>query len=479
MRINRKWVLPQHVDAQKMATQTPDHISDTKAWLRIWRSIFPEPVRPRTETARKRFLRRNLILHFRPPAVKEKTLIFTLSWGLGGMAATLVALQMATGMLLKFIYIPTPVDAYASVQSIMVQVPFGRLVRNLHHWCANLLVVVLTLHMLRVFFTGAFHRPRQFNWIIGLALFALVLAANISGYLLPYDQLAYWAVTVVAAMFGYIPVIGGWLSQALGDGTELGPRALPFFYAMHTIMLPILLAGLMGFHFWRIRKAGGLVVPRKAAEPIEKMPDRVPVVPHLLVRELSVALALTATVLVCSIFFDAALAAPANPGLSPNPVRAPWYFAGLQELLLHFHPTVAVCVIPLLAGLFLVSIPYLAYPRSTEGIWFASARGRTHAINAAVITTVITSACVLFDAFVVKTAPWAVDIPPLVRDGIVPLMLLFALTTGSLLILINRYGCTLNETIQLMFVAMVTALVVLTIVGVFFRGPAMRLIWPA
>ena len=113
--------------------------SDVNFLLRVWRSIFSAPVRPRTETDRKRFLRSNLILHFRPPTVIEKTLIFTLSWGLGGMAATLVLLQLASGVLLKFIYVPTPVDAYASVQSIMVQVPFGRLVRNLHHWCANLL----------------------------------------------------------------------------------------------------------------------------------------------------------------------------------------------------------------------------------------------------------------------------------------------------------------------------------------------------
>ena len=163
--------------------------SDTSAMMRIWRSVFSVPLRPRTEGGRRRFLRGNLFLHFRPPVVKEKTLTVTLSWGLGGMAATLVMLQMATGMLLKFIYVPTPVDAYASVQAIVTQVPFGRLVRNLHHWCANLLVVVLMLHMLRVFFTGAFHGPRQFNWVIGLALFAMLLAANLSGYLLPYDQL--------------------------------------------------------------------------------------------------------------------------------------------------------------------------------------------------------------------------------------------------------------------------------------------------
>ncbi len=461
-----------------MTRRTSLDTPDVNVMQRVWRSIFPWPVRPRTERDRKRFLRRNLILHFRPPTVKEKTLIFTLSWGLGGMAATLVLLQMATGILLKFIYVPTPVDAYASVQSIMVQVPFGRLVRNLHHWCANLLVVVLMLHMLRVFFTGAFHHPRQFNWIIGVILFAMVLAANLSGYLLPYDQLAYWAVTVFTAMIGYIPGIGDGLQRALGNGSELGPQTLPFFYSMHTAVIPLLLAGLMGFHFWRIRKAGGLVAPRRPSEPIDEMPVRVPVVPNLLIREVSTALAVTATTLTISICFDAVLSAPANPGLSPNPVRAPWYFAGLQELLLHLHPVVAVCVIPLAAGIFLVSLPYLAYPQSTEGIWFASSRGRTQTINAALMTIVITPALIVGDALVVKTAPWAAGMSPLLRDGILPMLLLSVLTVGVVLVMKKRLGATLSETVQSLFVVMVTALVVLTLVGVFFRGPFMRLAWP-
>jgi quinol-cytochrome oxidoreductase complex cytochrome b subunit len=118
------------------------------------------------------------------------------------------------------------------------------------------------------------------------------------------------------------------------NGTELGARTLPFFYTLHTAVIPILLAGLMGFHFWRIRKAGGLVVPRKPDEPVDDAQSEFPF-PNLLLREVSTALMVTAAVLVFSIFFDAALSAPANPGLSPNPVRAPWYFAGFQELLLH------------------------------------------------------------------------------------------------------------------------------------------------
>jgi quinol-cytochrome oxidoreductase complex cytochrome b subunit len=462
----------------KMIRRTSADNSEVNALLQVWRSVFPSPVHPRTERDRKRFLRGNLILHFRPPSVKEKTLIFTLSWGLGGMAVTLVLLQMVTGTLLKFVYVPTPLDAYASVESIIVQVPFGRLVRNLHHWCANLLVVVLTLHMLRVFLTGAFHRPRQFNWIVGLILFALVLAANLSGYLLPYDQLAYWAVTVFTAMVGYMPGIGGGLQQALGNGSELGPQTLPFFYSMHTAVIPVLLAGLMAFHFWRIRKAGGLVVPRKPSEPIDDKPVRVPLVPGLLVREVSTGLVVTAAVLVFSVLFDAALSAPANPGLSPNPVRAPWYFAGIQELLLHVHPVVAVCVIPFAAGSFLLSVPYLAYPQSTEGIWFASSRGSAQSINAAVMTMVITLALVLIDALVVKTAPWAVNMSPVARDGVLPLLLISAVTAGGVLAFRKRWGATLNETVQSLFVAMVSAMMILTLVGIFFRGPSMRLVWP-
>jgi quinol-cytochrome oxidoreductase complex cytochrome b subunit len=461
-----------------MSTQKSLNTSDANLILRIWCSVFPAPLRPRNKRERSKFLRSNLILHFRPPTVKEKTLRMTLSWGLGGMAVTLVALQMATGILLKFIYIPTPVDAYASVQTIVAQVPFGRLVRNLHHWCANFLVVVLMLHMLRVFFTGAFHGPRQFNWLIGLFLFAMVLTANLSGYLLPYDQLAYWAVTVLTAMIGYLPAAGGWLQQALVNGTELGARTLPFFYTLHTAVIPILLAGLMGFHFWRIRKAGGLVVPRKPDEPVDDAPIRVPAFPNLLLREVSTALMVTAAVLVFSIFFDAALSAPANPGLSPNPVRAPWYFAGFQELLLHVHPAVAVSTIPFSAGLFLLGLPYLAYPRSTEGIWFASARGKRQSIKAALTAMVVTPALIVFDALVVKTAPWAAGMSSFFRDGVLPLLLILVLTAGFLLAMRKRWGATINETVQALFVVMVTTLVVLTVVGVFFRGPSMRLIWP-
>jgi quinol-cytochrome oxidoreductase complex cytochrome b subunit len=140
--------------------------------------------------------------------VAERTLRFSLTWGLGGMAVVLVLLQLGTGLLLKFVFEPTPVGAYESIRAFQDRLLFGQLVRNLHHWCANLLVLIAFLHMLRVFFTGAFQSPRQFNWIIGLMMFGVVLAANLTGYLLPYDQLAYWAVPYPPACWNTFPSSG-------------------------------------------------------------------------------------------------------------------------------------------------------------------------------------------------------------------------------------------------------------------------------
>jgi quinol-cytochrome oxidoreductase complex cytochrome b subunit len=435
------------------------------------------PLYPHTEKERKRLLRNTLILHFRPPTINAETMRFTLTWGLGGMAATLILLQMFTGVLLKFVYVPTPVDAYASVQTIIQHVPFGRFVRNLHYWSANVLVVIVVLHMLRVMLTGAFHPPRQFNWIIGLVLFALVLMANLSGYLLPYDQLAYWAVTVVTEMIGYLPVLGSGLQRFLGDGSELGAHTLLFFFSLHTAVLPFLLAALMGYHFWRIRKAGGLVLPNTSGKD-DAAPRRVPVLPHLIVREVSTALGITAIVMVLALLFDATLAAPANPGLSPNPVRAPWYFAGFQELLMHVHPVLAVAVIPLFAVAFMVCIPYLKYPRSDAGIWFISPKGKTASAIGVLAMFLIATLWIIVDAMGIKNARWASGLPPMLRDGILPMLLFAMLTAGCLLAIEKCFATNRNENVQVLFVMLWTALLVLTIVGNVFRGAFMQLVWP-
>ena len=456
------------------------HSSSEKQSLRqrIWRSIFPLPMTPRTQQQRRRFLLAHLVLHFRPATVPEKTLRLSLTWGLGGMAAVLVVLQIGTGLLLKFAYEPTAATAYESVRTLMVDVPFGLLVRNVHHWCANLLVAVVFLHMLRVFFTGAFHPPRQFNWVIGLTMFGLVLVANLTGYLLPWDQLAFWAVTVSTGMLEYIPGIGIALQQTIRGGAEIGPATLRIFFAVHTAVVPLAIGVLMAFHFWRTRKAGGLVVPRQPEDDLEAAPVRVPVWPNLLVREATVAAVLMAVVMLLSVWVDAPLAEPANPGLSPNPTKAPWYFSGLQELLLHLHPTFAVFIIPTLAVAALVCIPYVPYSQNSSGIWFVSRYGRRTAAAVAAAVVVLVPMLVLVDEWFIKADRWPVDVPPQIGRGLIPTVMLLAAAIGVYR-LVKKRGTKLRaEAVQAVFVFATAMFVVLTLIGWWFRGTGMVLGWP-
>jgi len=437
----------------------------------IFRSIFPDPLIPKSDQERRRYLLKNLILHFRPATVPEKTLKFTLTWGLGGMAAVLIFLQLGTGLLLKFVYVPTPLDAYTSILALNNEVIFGQLIRNIHHWSANFLVLIVLLHMLRVFFTGAFHPPRQFSWIIGLGLFGLVLTANFTGYLLPYDQLAYWAVTVSTGMLGHR------LQEIIQGGNEIGPATLSIFFAIHTAVVPLGLIILMAFHFWRIRKADGLVIPRAAEEKIEEK-SRVTTLPHLLLREVVVALVLIALVMVVSVLFDVPLGDSANPGLSPNPTKAPWYFSGLQELLLHLHPLFSVFIIPLVLVIALMGIPYLKYNTNTEGVWFASIKGRRMTMVAGLIAIVIAIMGILADEYLIDLAVGSGEIPNFFGNGFIPFVFIFCGCAGFYILMKHRYSATNNEAIQALFVFILVIFLILTVTGTWFRGPGMKLVWP-
>jgi quinol-cytochrome oxidoreductase complex cytochrome b subunit len=441
----------------------------------IWRSIFPRPIVPRTERERRRTILEFFALHMRPVRVRRSTLPYTHTFGLGGSSLTLIGLMICTGVLLMLAYEPSPERAYNSVAGLQEQFFFGGLVRNIHHWSANILVAVVLLHMLRVFLTGGFHGPRRFNWVIGLGLLAAILAANFTGYLLPWDQLAYWAITICTGMFGYVPWIGGWLQGMARGGSEIGSATLVIFYSFHTTLVPVALVLLMGFHFWRVRKAGGVVDPRPPVESDDEKPEYVSTLPELLMRELAAALALIAFVVVLAVFVDAPLGAPANPGMSTNPAKAPWYFVGFQELQLHFHPLIAVVVIPALVALALLAIPYLRYPKELGGPWFLSATGRRTAVLAAVIGLGVTPVAILLDELVLQ--PGA-GLPSLVGRGLVPLVLVGLVAFGFRVLLIRRFGASTGEVVQAVFILFFVALAVLTVTGVWFRGPGMALTWP-
>ncbi len=460
-----------------MADQKKDGGAESRegAVRRIWRSVFPRPIVPRTERERHKTILDFFVLHLRPVRVRQSTLPYTHTFGLGGSSLVLISLMVATGTLMMFAYEPTPERAYRSVAVLQNGFLFGGLVRNIHHWSANLLVAVAVAHMLRVFFTGGFHGSRQFNWVIGVALLAAVLASNFTGYLLPWDQLSYWAVTICTGMFSYVPWIGGWLQQAARGGPELGASTLILYYTFHTTLLPVALVLLMGFHFWRVRKAGGVVDPRPAGEIDEEQPEWVSTLPDLLMRELAAALALVAFVFVLAVVFDAPLGAPANPGMSTNPAKSPWYFVGFQELQLHFHPLIAVVVIPTLAAFALLAIPYLRYPQPLTGPWFLSATGRRTGRVAAVVALAVTPLLILIDEFLLH--PGA-GLPSLVWRGAVPLVFMGAGVAAFRALLVKKFGASKSEVVQALFILFLVALVVLTMTGVWFRGPGMALAWP-
>ena len=447
-------------------------------WQRIRYSIFPGTYHGVLDRERYRQLFNGLLLHFRPLTVPRRTLRFSLTWGLGGMALVLVTMLFATGLMLKFVYQPVPDRAYDSIVHLQNTVYFGQLIRNIHHWSANLLLLVVLLHFLRVFFSGAFHPPRQFNWVIGLTMFLLLLGSNFTGYLLPWDQLAFWAVTICTGMLEYIPVIGLGLQKLVRGGPDIGPATLSIFFAIHTAIIPAGLIILMPFHFWRIRKAKGLVIPREPDEELSGRGESVATIPNLIVRELVVAAFLVALVAMISVMANAPLEAEANPGLSPNPTKAPWYFAGLQELLLHFHPLVAVLVIPVIVVGLLFLLPYLGYEADTAGVWFASHRGRKTAVIAAAAALILTPPWIIADEFGIDLAARMPAIPPVISNGLLPAAIIFAGIIGFYWWTKKKYGATNNEAVQAVFVLLLTAFVILTITCIWFRGAEMKLVWP-
>ncbi len=416
----------------------------------------------------------DFLVHIHPPTLPEETLRFSLSWGLGGMSATLVFLLFATGILQLLTYEPSIDGAYESVRAMYSQVPFGGWIRNIHHWSANLLVIVVSLHLLRVFLTGAIGPGRRLNWIIGLVLFDLVLFANFSGYLLPWDQLAYWAVTICTSMMAYLPGIGPWLSEIFRGGTVVGQSTLANFYGLHIAGIPGAFVLLMVWHFWLVRRSGGLVRLQRDEGPAE----RVPTVPNLIVREAAVGLSLIAVVLIVSIFWNAPLQELANPGMSPNPAKAPWYFLGFQELLLHMHPVFAICVVPVIISGLLLFLPFWPGAVLPGGEWFGGGkRGKILAIWTYVAGSLFTVLLVILDEKLLRSVGSKTGTADVFTRGYFPLICFTAGSVAGYLLLVRQYRFSRGEAVMAGMVLGWAVLVALTVIGIWFRGPGMQLIW--
>jgi quinol-cytochrome oxidoreductase complex cytochrome b subunit len=235
----------------------------------VWRSVFRHGY-PDTDINRALAVFTNVILHLHPVKVKRGALKIRYTWCLGGLTFFMFILLTITGVFLMFYYVPDTRRAYNDIKDLQYVVYFGNLMRDMHRWAAHAMVFLVWLHMTRVFLTGSYKPPREFNWVVGVVLLVLTLILSWTGYLLPWDQLALWAITVGAKMAEATPVIGvaGPFGIELGmrpdndirfmllGGTVVGQSALLRFYVLHCVGLPLIAAVFMAVHFWRIRKDG-------------------------------------------------------------------------------------------------------------------------------------------------------------------------------------------------------------------------------
>jgi quinol-cytochrome oxidoreductase complex cytochrome b subunit len=226
----------------------------------VWRSLFRNAY-PNDERSRAYAVMNNVFLHIHPVRVRQHAVKFAYTFCLGGLSFFLFLVLTVTGVYLMFFYVPSAQMAYNNILEIQSQVTFGLLTRNIHRWGAHLMVFFVFLHMMRVFYHWAYKPPREFNWVVGVVLLFMTIMLSFTGYLLPWDQIAFWAITVGTEMALYAPLVGQESSIFLLGAFTVGQDTLLRFYVMHVIAFPLILAIFLIVHFWRIRKDGGISGP--------------------------------------------------------------------------------------------------------------------------------------------------------------------------------------------------------------------------
>jgi quinol-cytochrome oxidoreductase complex cytochrome b subunit len=390
---------------------------------RVGRSVFRVGL-PQSNLERAQVAISSFFLHLQPAKVNRRTLKFRTTLGLGLISLYLFLILTVTGVLLMFYYVPATDYAYQNMKDLEFVVTAGLVLRNMHRWAAHLMVLFVVLHLCRVFYTGAYKSPREFNWVMGVMLFLLTLALSFTGYLLPWDQLAFWAITVGTSIAGYAPVIGQKLKFLFLGGHVVGESALLRFYVLHVIVLPLAAMVFIAIHLWRVRKDGGLARPDEPqTTQAELAPAQLPLTktyglmelargttpavginpedevfswPNLVFREILLFMATMAVLLILAIFWNAPLEEIANPVHPPNPAKAPWYFLGLQELVAYSAFWGGV-VVPALLVTALIVLPYADRKRKGVGVWFSGERKAAITIfsiclGVAIILTVVGTA---------------------------------------------------------------------------------------
>ncbi len=313
-------------------------------------------------------MRPSFFHHLHPPSVPARQARWRYTLGAGGIAVFLVLVLGVTGILELFYYVPTPEQAPLSVQTIAFHVPFGSLVRNLHFWAAQLLVIVTGVHRARVVLTGSYGPPRRFNYLLGLGAFVVSVLMDFTGYVLRWDQGVQWALVVGTNLVKTIPAAGTALYTILTGGPQPGASTLLRFYSWHIFGLTLVLTILMVWHLFHVRRDGGVAVPPPALRADQERTSRAE-----LVRREILAMLLTAAALVV---LASALPAPiAAPILKMDEVAtdalAPWFFLWVQQLLKWGDPFLMGIAVPLLLLFALAAIPYLlpSPPARELGRW--------------------------------------------------------------------------------------------------------------
>ncbi|WP_242334691.1 MULTISPECIES: cytochrome b [Anaeromyxobacter] len=396
-------------------------------------------VRPASDREAGDAIVANFILHWFPARSLKESMEWRYSLWLGTISTALLALLVASGIPLLFLHIPSVERAYGSVKDIENVVTFGSWMRAVHRLGAHLMVATVFLHLVRVFLTGAYKngvgrgQNREWNWVIGVVMFLVTLFLSFTGYLLPWDQLAYWAVTVGTNIASAVPLVGAQMRELLLGGRAIDQPTLTRFHVLHVIVLPGVLGVLFAYHMWRIRKDGGLAradhatrLPAPAEVPaertrtktysllgvargqgplirassVERPETTVSSVPELTRRVALVMLGTVAVISILAVFVPSPLEEPANPLVTPNPAKAPWYFLWLQEIVTDTTirigsftvngALVGGVILPGLLVALLVVWPWLdRSPAAAAGRWFPRSRRTQNAVFLVIVAIVL------------------------------------------------------------------------------------------
>jgi len=317
--------------------------------------------------------RPNFFHHLHPPTIPALQARFRYTLGAGGLAVFLCLILLVTGILEMFYYIPTPEHAAVSVEVITSLVPFGALTRNLHFWSAQALMIVVSIHLLRVVLTGAYARHRRLNYLIGLGMLVLILLLDFTGYVLRWDEGIRWALIVGTNLLKTIPWVGDWLYRLAVGGPEPALSSVERFYTWHIFVLTLTMIILGAWHIFRVRRDGGVAVP-----PPDQRKDNARLSRFDLVRrEVLVMVIAGVFLLFISVFFPAPLERPitqatVDMGVNAHNARAPWFFLWVQQLLKLGDPFFWGVALPVILLIVLAILPY-TLPQTNEnelGRWF-------------------------------------------------------------------------------------------------------------